>query len=253
MTVANTPTCSDLNQESSLTLFSDAGDGGSCVDMADGLVRIDMDYTLACPEADSDSLLPVTTALGFHSGANDWSIIVNWDDANAVQLVNDGADNFSAIIDVQAYYGIPIGNLENIMMLGNNGVANAGAPWDNTLKDPTDGGSFGNPDPCSDLRMVIAEAPACDLTLGSNDLILQRTMKVSPNPFRNRAFVEFDNPANESFDLMITDMTGKVVRVENNITGDRYLLSRGNLPAGMYFATLTDESGDFATTKLVVK
>ncbi len=253
MYVADTPTCADLNQESSTVLFSDAGDSESCVDMADGLVRIDMDYALACPEADPGALLTGVGALGFHSGANDWASIVNWDDPNAVQLQNNGADNFSAIIDVQAYYGLAIGDVENIIMIGNNGVANAGAAWDNVLKDATDGGSFGNPDPCSDLTMIIAEAPACDLSLNTNDVVLQRTMKVSPNPFSNRAYLEFDNPNNEMFSLLITDMNGKTIRTMTNISGERFLVERENLPAGMYFATLSDEDGDFATTKLVVK
>lgn len=251
--IADAPTCADLNQESSLVLFSDEGDSESCVDMEDGLVRIDMDYGIACPEADEGQVLAAAAALGFHSGANDWSAIVNWDDANAVQLVNDGSDNFSAIIDVQAYYGVAMADLENIIMIGNNGVADADAAWDNTLKDPTDGGSFGNPDPCSDLKMVIAEAPACDLTVSTQNITLQRTMNVSPNPFRNRTFLEFDNPNNDVFQLVITDMTGKIVRTMSSITGERLLIERKNLPSGIYAATMTDQDGDFATTKLVIK
>lgn len=250
--IDETPTCADLNQESSLSFFSDAGDSESCVDMADGLVRIDLDYGQACPEGDPDSLLAGASALGFHSTADGWTTSVEWDAAGATTLVNKGSDNFSAIIDVQAYYGIALADITEIIAVANNGVEAPMAAWDHTIKDPKDGG-FGGSDPCSDLKMVIAEAPACDLSVGVNNVVLQRTMKVTPNPFRNRAFIEFDNPQDEEFSIVITDMTGKVVRTMSSITGERVLIERENLLAGMYFVTMTDESGDFATTKLVVK
>ena len=247
-----TPTCADLAQNSSLVLFSDAGDSQSCVDEADGLVRVEMDYALACPEGDEDNLLAGQNALAFHSGINSWATVVAWDDANAMQLQNDGNDNFSAVIDVQAYYGTPLGDITEINMAANNGLANPNAPWDNTIRDPRDGG-FGGSEPCSDLIMILSEAPACDLSLGVNDLALQQSLKVSPNPFRNRAFLEFDNPQNETFSLVITDMTGQVVRTMQRISGERVLVEREDLPSGMYFANLRDQDGNFATTKLVVK
>ena len=248
-----TPTCADLSQETSLVLFSDAGDSQTCVDAADGLIQIDMDYNLACPEGDSTGVLAGASSLGFHSGANDWAEIVAWDDAGAVQLTNDGADNFSVIIDAAAYYGIPFGDIENIIMIGNNGPNDPDAAWDNVIKDPEDGGAFGNPTPCSDLKLVMAEAPQCDLVLGTENVVVKRSMKVTPNPFRNRTFIEFDNPENQYFDLVVTDMTGRIVRTMNGVSGERIIFERENLPAGIYSATLQDEKGDFATTKLVVK
>jgi hypothetical protein len=253
MYVSTTPTCADLNQESSLVLFSDAGDSETCVDLANGLIQIDLDYGIACPEGDSMMILAGASALGFHSGANDWASVVEWDNANAVQLVNNGADNFSAIIDVQNYYGVALGDLNNIMIVANNGVANPAGAWDVGLRDPMDGGSFGNATPCSDLRLVVVEAPACDLEVGTENVILKRTLKVTPNPFHNRAFIEFDNPNHEIFDLRITDITGKTMRVMTGISGNRVLVERENLSAGVYFATMRDSKGHFATTKLLVK
>jgi hypothetical protein len=245
-----TPTCQDLAQESSLALFSDAGDSESCVDADGGLVRIDLDYDQACPEGDSAMLLVGAAELGFHSGANDWASVVAWDDPGAVKLVNDGNDNFSAVIDVEAYYGIAYADLMNIQIVANNGPS-GGAPWDNVLKDPRNGG-FGGNEPCSDIRIFIAEAPACDLT-GTKDIELQHSFKVTPNPFHNRTFLEFDNPNNRTFELVITNMSGQTVRAMNNITGERVLIEREGLPTGMYIANLIDENGNFATTKLVVK
>lgn len=250
---AQTPTCSDLNQASSLVLFSDAGDSQTCVDHEKGLIRIDMDYGLSCPEADSTNALAGAPTIGFHSGANDWAEQVAWDAPNAVQLVNDGNDNFSAIIDAEEYYGIPLDQITDIQMLGNNGPNDPSTTWDITLKDPKDGGVFGNPDPCSNIALIIAEAPTCDLSLSTQDLALQRSLSVSPNPFQNRAFIQFDNPDNAEFKLVVTNMTGQVVRIETGISGERFLFERDALPIGMYFATLYNEQGGYATSKLVIK
>lgn len=253
MIVADLPTCKDLNQTSSLVLFSDAGDAKTCVDPNMGLIQIDLDYDKACPEADSTKALAGAPSLGFHSGANDWSSVVSWNDPTAVQLVNDGNDNFSAIIDPEVYYGVPYADMVNINLIGNNGPNDPAAPWDIALRDPKDGGSFGNPEPCSDIFLLIAEAPICDLETNTKDVLLERSMEVYPNPFSNRAFLEFDNPNSDGFNLTITDMTGRIVRTMNNINNERVLIERESLVAGIYLATLTDSNGHFATTKLVVK
>lgn len=247
-----TPTCADLAQESSLALFSDAGDSESCVDPATGKIKIDLDYGQACPEGDTEMVLAGASALGFHSGANDWAVVVAWDDSNAAQLVNDGNDNFSAVIDAQAYYGLPLDQITNIVMIGNNGVENPAEPWAVGLRDPRDGG-FGGSEPCSDIVLIIDEAPTCNLSTGVQDIVLQHSFKVSPNPFRNRAFLEFENPNNSTFDLVITNLAGQKVRTMSGITGERVLVEREDLPSGMYIANLVDEKGNFATTKLVVK
>lgn len=250
--IADTPTCADAAQASSLSLFSDAGDSETCVDAADGLIKIDIDYALACPEGDEGMVLAGASALGFHSGANDWAASVDFDDPNAVSLVNDGNDNFSAIIDVQAYYGISYDDLNNIQMIANNGALNPDAAWDNAIRDPRNGG-FGGSEPCSDLVFVKSEAPACDLMSGVQNPVLQHSFKVSPNPFRNRTFLEFDNPHQQTFDLVITNMAGQTLRTMTDISGERVLISRGDLATGLYIATLVDEAGHFATTKLAIK
>ena len=247
-----TPTCADLNQASSLALFSDAGDSETCVDAEDGLVKIDIDYALACPEGDPEMVLAGASELALHSGANDWASVVAWDDPNAVRVVNDGNDNFSTIIDVESYYGIPYADVTNIQVTANNGLSNPSEPWEESIKDPRDGG-FGGTDPCSDLIVVLSEAPACDLTSSTQDLQLQHSFKVSPNPFKNRTFLDFNNPNNDTFTLFISDLTGQRVRTMTGISGERVLIERDGLPTGMYMVNLVDEQGRFGTTKLMVK
>lgn len=253
LVISDTPTCSDLSQTSSLVLWSDAGDSETCVDPVSGKIKIDLDYEIRCIEADSTGVLAGAPSLGFHSGANNWSTVVGWDDPSAVELVNNGSDNFSAVIDVMDYYGMPLEDLENINMIANNGPNNPAAAWDVAIRDPKDGGSFGNPNPCSDIFMLVSEAPTCDLSTGTKDIQLQHSFKVAPNPFSNRTFLEFDNPQNRTFSLVITNMSGQIVRTMSNITGERVLVEREDMPAGMFVANLIDEEGNFAITKLIVK
>lgn len=251
--IDQTPTCKDLAQQSSLILFSDAGDSETCIDREKGLIRIDMDYGLACPEGDTAMALVGTPTIGFHSGANNWAHQVAWNDSNAVQLINDGNDNFSAIIDAADYYGIPLDSITDIQMLGNNGPNDPNTTWIFKLEDPKDGGAFGNPTPCSNLALIIDETPSCVLPFTGIDRELLHSFKASPNPFHKRTVLEFNNPNNQSFDLEIIDIAGQKVRTMRGLTGEEVVIERGDLNAGIFFARLIDKKGQFATAKLIVK
>ncbi len=74
-----------------------------------------------------------------------------------------------------------------------------------------------------------------------------------PNPFNNSTLITFENDNNASYNLMITNTMGQVVRQINNITSDRVELTRGNLQSGLYFATLMNEEGQRYTQKLIVE
>jgi hypothetical protein len=61
---------------------------------------------------------------------------------------------------------------------------------------------------------------------------------IFPNPFKERTRIRFPNPGNTSWQLIITDLSGKVVRTENNITSGEFELDRGNLVPGTYIIEL---------------
>lgn len=229
------------------------GLAASCVDSTDGLVRIDFDYNLNCPEADSAGLLMGADAIAFHSGINNWSNQVPWDDDSAMAAVNKGDNLFSLTLDLEAYYGLPLDSIEMINFLFNNGLGNPDAPWDNQGQDSRDGTGFGG-SPCSNLILMISEAPACDLMLVNTvDLELESSLRVYPNPFSQQVIIEFDNPDNERFDLTIHDLSGRVMRQLSNISGNKLVIEKQNLRPGMYFAVLRGKDGRFATARLMVK
>ncbi len=65
-----------------------------------------------------------------------------------------------------------------------------------------------------------------------------QTLAIFPNPFKDKARIAFPNPNGTSWRLIITDLAGKVIRTESNITTGEYELERGNLPSGTYLVEL---------------
>ncbi|MEZ4954026.1 MAG: T9SS type A sorting domain-containing protein [Saprospiraceae bacterium] len=218
---------------------------GSCKDPNTGMVKVSFDEAQNCPNANGD--LAGMTAIGFHSGANSWSNVVAWDDAGAMNAVNDGSDVFEVILDPVAYYGLAsFGDLENIYMVFNQGPANPGAPWDSEGKD------FDADDNCVDLRFIVSDLPTCNLT-NTIDRELENSLVAIPNPFDNRTVVSFSNPNNSTYDVTLFNLTGKQIRTFNQVSGTTLEIARDEMPAGMYFLNFRNVEGKIATLKLVVK
>ena len=73
------------------------------------------------------------SAIGFHSGANNWSNTVTWDSPGALNAVNIGNDIFEVQLDPLVYYGLSQ-MPTNIGVVYNQGVSNPGQPWDSEGK-----------------------------------------------------------------------------------------------------------------------
>ncbi len=80
----------------------------------------------------------------------------------------------------------------------------------------------------------------------------QIKVSVQPNPFTNQTLLRFQNDTNEKHRLELTDMSGKQVRLIENIEGTELTITRNNLPQGIYMYRLTGEER-IATGKLVVQ
>jgi len=72
-----------------------------------------------------------------------------------------------------------------------------------------------------------------------------------PNPFNNWIQIYFDNPKRNSYQLIVTDMSGKVVRKISNIKDNTIKLYRENLPAGFYLVELKGDK--YYRGKIVIK
>ena len=70
---------------------------------------------------------------------------------------------------------------------------------------------------------------------------LSTALEIYPNPFSESATIRFENPSGCDYTLRITDFSGKIYRVVNNITTSEVILENENLSAGIYFVELRGE------------
>lgn len=59
-----------------------------------------------------------------------------------------------------------------------------------------------------------------------------------PNPFRHWTQIDFNNPMKYTYQLKVTDMSGKTVRMVNDIRDNKVILLREDLPQGLYLFEL---------------
>lgn len=137
----------------------------SCIN-DDGTITIRFDLQFNCDVAPGN--LAGMSEIGFHSGANNWSSVVAWDAEGAMTAVNNGSDVFEVTIDPVAYYdGIEsLDDLENIMMVFNQGPTVPDEPWASEGKTNGEGGLG----VCADIMLVVSELRNC-ADIGGSDMI----------------------------------------------------------------------------------
>ncbi len=115
----------------------------------------------------------------------------------------------------------------------------------------------------SDNRLIVRSAAdtsfcftfdACDAcgTTGLNAINEEGFgLSVYPNPFSDATVIEFAQDGD--YNLIITDLTGKVVRTARVQGGSRYDLNASDLKDGLYILQATDANMNVSTTKLIVQ
>ncbi len=63
-------------------------------------------------------------------------------------------------------------------------------------------------------------------------------VRVFPNPFTLSTMLQFPNPEGKTYTLYIMDLSGKIQRIEHDITGFSHVIERGNLGQGYYLFEL---------------
>lgn len=63
-------------------------------------------------------------------------------------------------------------------------------------------------------------------------------LDIYPNPFSDKTVIQFENPTGKKYSMYITDLSGKVCRIVEDITTSEYVLEKGDLKEGMYFVEL---------------
>lgn len=67
---------------------------------------------------------------------------------------------------------------------------------------------------------------------------LSLDLKIYPNPFTNKTVIEFPNSGFENYQLIVTNISGMIVKIIADITDNKIELTRGNLTKGFYLVEL---------------
>ncbi len=73
--------------------------------------------------------------------------------------------------------------------------------------------------------------------------------RVYPNPVKSYAIFEFAEAG--AYQLLLTDITGKVVKTQKVVNTNRIAFLRNQLKAGIYFYQVTDNAGNQQSSKLI--
>lgn len=81
-----------------------------------------------------------------------------------------------------------------------------------------------------------------------------KTFEVLPNPAQDRVFIRFSEQLDSEATITLVDLTGKIIK-QNKISGAdlHYEMDLEGLQMGMYFISIFDKSGQFASKKLVIE
>lgn len=87
--------------------------------------------------------------------------------------------------------------------------------------------------------------------LGYVENASKKVVSVVPNPFNNATTLQVNDNLKDAT-LTIYNSYGQIVKQVNSISGNLISISRENLPSGLYFITLTEETKTIALEKLII-
>lgn len=210
----------------------------------DGGIQVWFDYSQNCPN--SPGSLAGMSEIGFHSGANGWASVIEWDHANSTTGMNMGNDTFAVFLpSPNTYYGVTVSAINFVF---NQGPSNAAEPWGAEGKENDGNGG------CADFYLdLLSIAETCPATTGVENLLLDNNLTISPNPFSDFATIRFENNDQEVFHLQIRNSIGQVVKEVVQFTGNEIQFSKGNHPSGMYFLTLINPKGQVYSSQMIIQ
>jgi hypothetical protein len=89
-----------------------------------------------------------------------------------------------------------------------------------------------------------------DLASGINENSNELTSNVYPNPVIANAVIEWGTMLNDA-ELNVTDIAGRIL-LNTKISGDKFLLERGELKEGAYFYTITEKNKAVSAGKFII-
>jgi PKD repeat protein len=100
---------------------------------------------------------------------------------------------------------------------------------------------------------TITQAINISGTTGLNGVLKPNNkIKLYPNPFTTSTTLSYSNKVLSKASIIIYDSYGNIVKQFNNLNGQKVLLSRDNLPSGIYFIRLVENDNVSGFTKALI-
>ena len=77
------------------------------------------------------------------------------------------------------------------------------------------------------------------------ETINKEKLLIIPNPFVHTATIRFNNPEKSDYSMIISDVMGKQVEVQENINGNNLTINKGTLSPGIYFVIVFNQTKKF--------
>jgi PKD repeat protein len=111
------------------------------------------------------------------------------------------------------------------------------------------------PEGCQDtlFQQLLIRPGITTVLTNENILLSDIEYQIYPNPFSVQTKLKFDNPDNSTHQLILSTMTGEIVRTIDNIHSSEVQIERSNLPSGIYFFQLYSKSRRIASGKIIIQ
>jgi hypothetical protein len=88
--------------------------------------------------------------------------------------------------------------------------------------------------------------------VGINEVTLQNSFKLFPNPAQSYTMVEFNDKA-ATHNVVVMDIAGKVIQSFSNYTQNTLLINTDEMSKGIYFIKASNTRNESVTSKLIVR
>jgi hypothetical protein len=104
----------------------------------------------------------------------------------------------------------------------------------------------------TNFTLPIYRFNTCTVLAGTKDLTTAKNVAIAPNPTADKTIMSFDNPNNTLHSLDIINIMGQVVQRYPAHNGETFVIERGVLVKGIYFARIQNKEGQSMTKKFVL-
>lgn len=101
----------------------------------------------------------------------------------------------------------------------------------------------------NDTVLIAYVYASCSFSTVSIDNALAKSFRMYPNPSNSRVSLEFQNPTQATYQLLVSNLAGQTV-ISREVKQGFVEIEKGNLPAGLYIVNLRGANGQQVTRKL---